>query len=88
MNGDNKEIVTALHELAKEVAVLKEKHEGMEAYIFKELKVDIEKLCARVEKCMDKSVDERHRDLKWMIALLTSAVLGMLGWVCFFLKMM
>lgn len=88
MNGDNKEIVLALHELAKEVAVLKEKHDSMESYIFKDLRPDIAKLCKRVENCMNKSVDERHRDLKWMIALMISFIIGAFGWILLFLKMM
>lgn len=88
MNGDTKEIVAALHELAKEVGILQTKHENMEAYIYNELKNDIEKLCKRVEKCMDKSVEDRHRDFKWMIALMISFIVGTFGWILLFLKMM
>ena len=86
MNGDTKEIVGAIHELAKEVAVLKEKHESMEAYIFKELKIDIEKLCGKVEDCMGKSVDERHRDLKWMVTQTATLIIATVGWIAFFVK--
>lgn len=86
MNGETKEIVGAIHELAKEVAVLKEKNESLEAYIFKELKVDIEKLCDKVENCMEKAVDERHRDLKWMATQTATLIIATVGWIAFFVK--
>ena len=86
MNGDTKEIVGAIHELAKEVAVLKERHESMESYIFKDLRPDIEKLCKRVENCMNKSVDERQRDLKWAIALSLTFCSSIVGWMLVLLK--
>ena len=86
MNGETKEIVGAIHELAKEVAVLKEKNESLESYIFKELKVDIEKLCSKVEDCMGKSIDERQRDLKWMITQTLTILIGTIGWIAFLLK--
>ena len=86
MNGETKEIVAAIHDLATEVAVLKGKHENMEKYIFKDLRPDIEKLCKRVEKCMDKSVDERHRDLKWMVTQTATLTIATVGWIAFFVK--
>ena len=86
MNGDTKEIVGAIHELATEVGILKTKHANMEAYIYKELKVDIEKLCDRVEECVDKSVDERQRDLKWMVSQTVTLIIATVGWIAFFLK--
>ena len=87
MNGETKEIVDAIHKLGKEVAVLKGKHESMEKYIFKDLKPDIEKLCKRVEKCMNKSVDERNRDFKWAIALSLTLCSSIVGWMLAFFKM-
>lgn len=86
MNGETKEIVAAIHELDKKVVALKEKNENLEAYIFKELKADIEKLCSKVEECMGKSIDERQRDLKWMIAQMTTILVGAIGWIAFLLK--
>jgi len=86
MNGDTKEIVGAIHELSNEVGILKTKHANMEAYIYKELKVDIEKLCDKVEKCMEKSVDERQRDLKWMVTQTITLIVAIVGWIAFFLK--
>lgn len=87
MNGETKEIVAAIHELATEVGILKTKHDSMEAYIYKELKVDIEKLCGRVEKCMNKSVDERNRDFKWAIVLSLTLCSSIVGWMLAFFKM-
>ena len=86
MNGDTKEIVDAIHGLAKEVGILKSKHANLEGYIYKDLKVDIEKLCTRVENCMEKSVDERHRDLKWMVTQTATLIIATIGWIAFFLK--
>ena len=86
MNGDTKEIVAAIHELDKKVVALKEKNENLEAYVFKELKNDIEKLCSKVEECMGKSIDERQRDLKWAIALSLTFCSSIVGWMLVFLK--
>lgn len=86
MNGDTKEIVDALHELAKEVGILKTEHTNLKGYIYNDLKVDIEKLCGRVENCMNKSVDERQRDLKWMVAQIATLLIGAVGWFAFLAK--
>ena len=86
MNGDTKEIVDAIHELAKEVGILKTKHANLEGYIYKDLKINIEKLCTRVENCMDKTTDMRHTDLKWMVAQMITLVIATLGWIAFLLK--
>lgn len=46
---DKKEILKAINELTTEVAVLRTKEEGIEKYIYKELKSDIEHLCIKME---------------------------------------
>ena len=86
MNGDTKEIVGAIHELAKEVGILKTEHTNLKDYIYEELKKDIEKLCSKVENCMNKSADERQRDLKWMVAQIATLLIGAVGWFAFLFK--
>lgn len=48
-DADKAEILKAIGELKTEVAVLKTKEEGIEKYIYKELKPDIESLCTKIE---------------------------------------
>jgi len=48
-NGDKVEILKAIEELKIEVAVLKTKQEGVENYMYKELKPDIALLCKKTE---------------------------------------
>jgi len=48
-NGDKMEILKAIEELKIEVAVLKTKEEGVENYMYKELKPDIALLCKKTE---------------------------------------
>ena len=63
---DKKEILKAIEDLRIDVAVLKSKEEGIEQYIYKELKGQIEDLCAKVET-----------RFKWMfIALITFMTLN------------
>jgi len=84
--GEIKEIINAISELKSEVAVLREKNESLSKYIFNDLKSEIEKLCGQVEKCMNESARARNRDLKWMIGLMISFVIGTIGWVVVLLK--
>ena len=58
----------------------------IEKYIFNDLKSEIEKLCGQVEKCMNESARARNRDLKWMVGLMISFVIGVIGWVVVLLK--
>jgi len=87
VNGSEiKEIIDAISELKSEVAVLREKHESLSKYIFNDLKSEIEKLCVRVEKCMNESARARNRDLKWMIGLMITFIIGAVGWIVVLLK--
>ena len=87
MNGSEiKEIIDAISELKSEVAVLREKHESLSKYIFNDLKSEIERLCVRVEKCMNESARARNRDLKWMIGLMITFIIGAVGWIVVLLK--
>jgi len=43
-------------------------------------------LCGQVEKCMNESARARNRDLKWMVGLMISFVIGVIGWVVVLLK--
>ncbi|GAH24827.1 unnamed protein product [marine sediment metagenome] len=76
MNGkDKEEIIKAIGSLKSDIAVLKEKNEHMEKYIFKDLKPDIENLCNKVESCMEKADECYHKNFKWMITtVITSAI--------------
>lgn len=87
MNGSEiKEIINAISELKSEVAVLREKNENLSKYIFNDLRGEIERLRICVEKCMNESARARNRDLKWMIGLMISFIIGMIGWVVVLLK--
>ena len=87
MNGDEiKEIINAISELKSEIAVLREKNESLSKYIYNDLKSEIAQLRTRVEKCMNESARARNRDLKWMIGLMISFVIGTIGWVVVLLK--
>ncbi|MCK4529309.1 hypothetical protein KAW18_18250 [candidate division WOR-3 bacterium] len=83
---DKEEIIKAIGSLKAEIAVLKEKHEHTEAYIFKELKPDIEKLCDKVEGCMLKAEECYHKNFKWMVATLLGFILAAFGWMGWILK--
>lgn len=48
-NGDKLEILDAIGKLKTEVAVLKSKQEGVEKYIYKDLKPNIALLCKKTE---------------------------------------
>jgi len=48
-NGDKVEILKAIEELKIEVAILKTKQEGVENYMYKELKPDMAQLCKKME---------------------------------------
>jgi len=87
VNGSEiKEIINAISELKSEVAVLREKNENLSKYIFNDLRGEIERLRICVEKCMNESARARNRDLKWMIGLMISFIIGMIGWVVVLLK--
>ena len=84
--GEIKEIINAISELKSEIAVLREKNESLSKYIYNDLKSEIAQLRTRVEKCMNESARARNRDLKWMIGLMISFVIGTIGWVVVLLK--
>ena len=84
--GEIKEIINAISELKSEIAVLREKNESLSKYIYNDLKSEIAQLRIRVEKCMNESARARNRDLKWMIGLMISFVIGTIGWVVVLLK--
>ena len=76
MNGNDKdEIIKAIGSLKGDIRVLKEKNDNIEKYIFKDLKTDIEKLCDKVESCMEKADDCYYKNFKWIITtMITSAI--------------
>ncbi|RLC82267.1 MAG: hypothetical protein DRI61_02700 [Chloroflexi bacterium] len=84
--GEIKEIINAISELKSEVAVLREKNESLSKYIFNDLKSEIERLRMCVEKCMNESARARNRDLKWMIGLIITFIIGMISWIVVLLK--
>lgn len=69
MDGDEKkEILEAISALKTEIAVLRTKQENTENYIFKELKVNIERLCNKLEA-----------RFKWTIGLIILFILTNIG---------
>lgn len=69
---DKQEILVA-------IARLEEKNEHLEAYIYKELKPDIEKLCKRVEVCTKNAADCYTKNLKWMVATLITSIIAVVS---------
>ena len=62
------------------IAELKLKNEHLEKYIYKELKPDIEKLCAKFDDCTKKTEECYRKNLRWMIATLLAFIAAILGW--------
>lgn len=77
------EIIKVIGDLREDVAGLKEKYEGMSNYIFRDLKPDIDKLCTKIENCMDECY---HKNLKWMIGTTISFIVAVFGWLILLLK--
>jgi len=87
MNGDEKkEILEAISELKTEIAVLRTKQENTENYVFKELKIDIEAVCDKVEMCLEKAEKGYMTNLRWMTATIVTGLLGVFGWIGWFLQ--
>jgi len=84
--GEIKEIINAISELKSEIAVLREKNESLSKYIYNDLKSEIAQLRTRVEKCMNESARARNRDLKWMVGLMITFIIGAVGWIVVLLK--
>lgn len=80
---DKEEIIRAIGSLKRDIAVLQEKNEQTEKYIFKDLKPDIENLCDKVESCMEKADECYHKNFKWMVATLLTVIVAMMGWIGF-----
>jgi len=84
MDGDKEEIIKAIGSVKSDIAVLKEKNEQMENYIFKDLKPEIEKICGKVESCMEKAdkytQDHIRENFKWMITIIATVAIGAVGW--------
>jgi len=78
---DKEEIIKAIGGLKKDIAVLQEKNEQMEKYIFTDLKPDIENLCDKFESCMEKSNEGYHKNFKWMVATMFTVIIAAMGWL-------
>ena len=79
MNGtDESKILVAIAELKRD-----SKH--LEDYIYKEMKPDIERLCNKVTKCMEKAEECSRRNFKWAVATLISITAASIGWLAFLL---
>lgn len=87
MNGDEKtEILEAISNLKAEIAVLKSEQENTKNYIYKDLKIDIDKVCGKVEACLEKAEKGYIANLRWMATTLIVILLGIVGWIGWFLK--
>ena len=77
MNGhDKEEIIKAVGELKGEIAVLNTKYDNLSAYMFNDLKDDIEELCEDVKQCMTRAEACYKNNFKWMVATLVASVLA------------
>ena len=79
MNGKDKE------EILVAIARLEEKNAHLEGYLFKELRPHIQNLCDKIEKCVEKSEECYHKNLRWMIATLLAFIAAVLGWTGVFI---
>ena len=77
---DKEEIIRAIGDLKKEVAVLEQRYEDMSKYIFHDLKPDIEKLCEKVEKCTENATEGYHKNFKWIAATAITSIIAIVGW--------
>lgn len=75
------DILIVLGEVKKDVAVLNERYDNMEGYIFHDLKPDIERLCAKVEQCTARTAEGYNTNLKWMITALLTSIVAIAGWI-------
>ena len=62
------------------IAELRVKNEHLERYIYKELKPDIEGLCAKFDDCTQKTEECYRKNLRWMIATLLAFIAAGLSW--------
>lgn len=83
--NDKEEIIKAIGKLEKKIAVLQEKEEHMRDYIYKDLKPDIERLCRKIETCMENAEKCYHKNIKWMAIALINAVVALFGWAAWLL---
>jgi len=67
-------------EILVAIARLEEKNAHLEGYLFKELRPHIQDLCDKIEKCVEKSEQCYHKNLRWMIATLLAFCAAVVGW--------
>jgi hypothetical protein len=81
---DKEEIIKTVGELKGDIAVLNTKYDNLSAYMFNDLKDDIEELCEDVKQCMTRAETCYKNNFKWVVStmigftLAISCVIGLI----------
>ena len=73
---DKVEIIKAIGGLKGDIGILNTKYDSLSAYMFNDLKEEIEELCSEVKKCMTSAGECANKNFKWMVTTLITSVLA------------